>query len=59
MCEINHITQMLTYIESYLFIKHLEKEYQTEESVDIPVIDNDKQDILPEIKVSERSICSR
>ena len=47
--------QLLTYIENYSFIKHLEKEQQTAGSLDIPVIDNDKQEIEPEIKASERA----
>ena len=48
------LTQLLTYIEKYSFIKHLEKEQQTAESLDIPVIDNDKQEAAPEIKAPER-----
>lgn len=53
--ENKSLTQLLTYIEKYSFIKHLEKEHQTAESLDIPVIDNDKQEIEPEIKASERA----
>ena len=52
--ENKSLTQLLTYIESYSFAKHLEKEHQMEESLNIPVIDNEKQEILPEIKISER-----
>lgn len=48
------LTQLLTYIEKYSFIKHLEKEQQTAESLDITVIDNDKQETAPEIKTPER-----
>lgn len=52
--ENKSLTQLLTYIENYSFIKHLEKEHQAAESLDIPVIDNDEQEIVPEIKESER-----
>lgn len=52
--ENKSLTQLLTYIESYSFVKHLEKEQQTVEPLDIPVIDNDKREIAPEIKSSER-----
>lgn len=56
--ENKSLTQLLTYIENYSFVKHLEKEQQIAESLDIPVIDNDKQEIEPEIKVSERASVS-
>lgn len=46
--ENKSLTQLLTYIEKYSFIKHLEKEHQTAESLDILVIDNEKQEIAPE-----------
>lgn len=52
--ENKSLTQLLTYIESYSFVKHLEMEQQTAETLDIPVIDNEKQEIVPEIKAPER-----
>ncbi len=51
--ENKSLTQLLEYIENYSFEKHLEREQQTTEPVDIPVNDNEKQEIVPEIKDSE------
>ncbi len=52
--ENKSLTQLLIYIESYSYVKHLEKEQQEVEVMDNPVIDDKKQEITPEIKASER-----
>lgn len=52
--ENKSLTQLLTYIESYSFVKHLENEQQAAEVIDNPIIDAKEQEITPGIKASKR-----